>query len=508
MNKKEFMRKLKECLVGMDQTDKREILLDYEEHFLDGLKEGRTEEEICASLGEPKELALNLKKASADSNKGNDGMSTGGYIIGLIALTFGCIWLVSFIFSLAGTIFGGAIGIVALTAMPLQLMLKITAISAVVFGIAISLLIVLAIIKLIVLICRWYKHLINSLSKADEKPIKKEFKMIRIPAWIWIVLAVICVISFGGMIFGGINFGVDAIKSIESGEADEAVEIIDDILNDIDFEINNLEDLEKLEQLEQLERLEELEPLGFIFNDDFDGNLRRFGFMNFFTIGASSVDISEELDFSGVKNIYVGAKSAKITIVKGSEGKATLTGRSSHRNEKIYIDKSGDTLNIEVQKNVKLVGLANLDFEIVVPDDVYESLKVRNISGYTEIQGVNIKNLDVKNTSGRVYVDGDSFAIENADISSVSGSVKVENIDSDGYIKIKSTSGSVQMDNLKTGTIDVHCTSGSIKGYDVSGVMQIKDTSGSINIDGELKDGASNISSVSGSINITISKRP
>jgi len=64
------------------------------------------------------------------------------------------------------------------------------------------------------------------------------------------------------------------------------------------------------------------------------------------------------------------------------------------------------------------------------------------------------------------------------------------------------------MDNLKTGTIDVHCTSGSIKGYDVSGVMQIKDTSGSINIDGELKDGASKISSVSGSINITISKRP
>ena len=38
MNKNEFMRKLKDGLVGLNQTDKREILLDYEEHFLDGLK--------------------------------------------------------------------------------------------------------------------------------------------------------------------------------------------------------------------------------------------------------------------------------------------------------------------------------------------------------------------------------------------------------------------------------------------------------------------------------------
>ena len=42
MNKKEFMQKLKDNLMGLNQNDKREVLLDYEEHFLDGKNQGRT----------------------------------------------------------------------------------------------------------------------------------------------------------------------------------------------------------------------------------------------------------------------------------------------------------------------------------------------------------------------------------------------------------------------------------------------------------------------------------
>ena len=54
MNKKEFMQKLKQLL---PDKDKRDILLDYEEHFLSGLTDGKTEEEIVKELGSPEEVA-------------------------------------------------------------------------------------------------------------------------------------------------------------------------------------------------------------------------------------------------------------------------------------------------------------------------------------------------------------------------------------------------------------------------------------------------------------------
>ena len=48
MNKKEFMQKLKDGLIGLNQNDKREVLLDYEEHFMDGKNQGRTEDVITS----------------------------------------------------------------------------------------------------------------------------------------------------------------------------------------------------------------------------------------------------------------------------------------------------------------------------------------------------------------------------------------------------------------------------------------------------------------------------
>lgn len=58
MNKQEFMRELERLIQGV--PDKKEILYDYEEHFQFGLDEGKTEEEIAASLGSPKSIAKEL----------------------------------------------------------------------------------------------------------------------------------------------------------------------------------------------------------------------------------------------------------------------------------------------------------------------------------------------------------------------------------------------------------------------------------------------------------------
>jgi uncharacterized membrane protein len=57
MNKEEFLGKLSELIKDIPEEEKKDILFDYEEHFRIGLEKGRKEEEIAASLGDPKVIA-------------------------------------------------------------------------------------------------------------------------------------------------------------------------------------------------------------------------------------------------------------------------------------------------------------------------------------------------------------------------------------------------------------------------------------------------------------------
>lgn len=61
MNKKDFMYKLSLYLGGIPGEDRQDVISDFEEHFKEGLAEGRTEEEIADSLGDPKSLANQFK---------------------------------------------------------------------------------------------------------------------------------------------------------------------------------------------------------------------------------------------------------------------------------------------------------------------------------------------------------------------------------------------------------------------------------------------------------------
>ena len=51
MTKSEYMDALREKLQHYNRALETEILEDYEQHFAEGLAEGRTEEDIIAELG-------------------------------------------------------------------------------------------------------------------------------------------------------------------------------------------------------------------------------------------------------------------------------------------------------------------------------------------------------------------------------------------------------------------------------------------------------------------------
>ena len=61
MNKNEFLDQLSANLKGISREDEQDILGDFIEHFKIGLEEGRTEEDLAASLGNPKVLAKQLR---------------------------------------------------------------------------------------------------------------------------------------------------------------------------------------------------------------------------------------------------------------------------------------------------------------------------------------------------------------------------------------------------------------------------------------------------------------
>jgi len=62
MNKKEFLKELKDHLKGLSEEDIKEILEDYGEHFRVGKNKKRKESEIAKSLGDPVEIARDAKK--------------------------------------------------------------------------------------------------------------------------------------------------------------------------------------------------------------------------------------------------------------------------------------------------------------------------------------------------------------------------------------------------------------------------------------------------------------
>ena len=229
MNKKEFMQKLKDGLIGLNQNDKREVLLDYEEHFMDGKNQGRTEEEICAALGNPAEIAREIKNQNQQSAPNNDGVNMAGYIIGIIVLSAACIALISVLFSVVSAAISGIFGAVAVAAIVSNPMLKLAAVSAIIFVAAICTLIALGIVKLIPIVIKWFKQLYYSLDGKEDKAKKLEYKKIKIHPVVWILVCLLCFASLAGIIGGSVGFAKEVVRDMDMEDVHNLQEFVEDI---------------------------------------------------------------------------------------------------------------------------------------------------------------------------------------------------------------------------------------------------------------------------------------
>lgn len=117
MNKSEFLKNLNDLIKDIPEGDKKDILYDYSEHFVFGLSEGRTEEEIARSIGDPeaiaKEIIAEYKINNAERNTSSSNVFTA--VLATLGLgLFNSIFIVGPFFAVVGAIIafyasGGAI---------------------------------------------------------------------------------------------------------------------------------------------------------------------------------------------------------------------------------------------------------------------------------------------------------------------------------------------------------------------------------------------------------------
>ncbi len=84
MNKKEYLEELSRLLRKLPKEDREDIISDYGEHFAIGLEKGRSEEEISRALGNPKNVAKQIK-ADHIIKKAENKPSVGGMIEAILA---------------------------------------------------------------------------------------------------------------------------------------------------------------------------------------------------------------------------------------------------------------------------------------------------------------------------------------------------------------------------------------------------------------------------------------
>ncbi len=92
MTKERFLSELKGSLGRMPEAERREVVYDYEEHFRMGAAEGKSEEQIAQSLGNPRVIGKSYAIDSLlEGSKDGGGLSAASVlraVFASISLTF------------------------------------------------------------------------------------------------------------------------------------------------------------------------------------------------------------------------------------------------------------------------------------------------------------------------------------------------------------------------------------------------------------------------------------
>lgn len=127
MTKEQFLSRLEAMLKRLPSGERNDILNDYEEYFSIGFQDGKTEEEIAASLGSPEQLGKELSVVYHIESVEDKG-SVGNFFRALWAVIglsfFNLIIVLGPFLALAATLIAGWLVAVSFTLSPVGVLIN------------------------------------------------------------------------------------------------------------------------------------------------------------------------------------------------------------------------------------------------------------------------------------------------------------------------------------------------------------------------------------------------
>jgi len=224
------------------------------------------------------------------------------------------------------------------------------------------------------------------------------------------------------------------------------------------------------------------------------GTIVLFNSPNFSLNGEkNSFDVNDEktLQIAGIKDVRVNTSSTSIHVIPydGKELKTSLNGgvisSGPYIKPKLEAYTSGETLYINVGNKTNIVfGFfsSSLKLDVYIPNSYTNNLKLNSSSGSINVMDLKLSKLECTSSSG---------------------STKIENISADTFIQ-HSSSGSLTANNLTTKSSQISSSSGSKRLFGFTGDLKSTSSSGSTKIEYTTFDNNIDISASSGSVEITL----
>ena len=199
---------------------------------------------------------------------------------------------------------------------------------------------------------------------------------------------------------------------------------------------------------------------------------------------------------------------ASIRVLPSEDGRCSVhydvTGRSNY-----HIEIVGDALVIEHERHwLDSFGIfmSAPKLTVYLPRTAYDALDVQDVSGSITVEDLDVGTLNIKTTSGSIRLT-DVRAEGDATLKTVSGSIRLASVRADD-LTAGTTSGGIRLDDVDAGSLELHTVSGSIKGTLAAGKeFDASSVSGRISVPESTPGaGACRASTTSGSIAISISE--
>src|SRR5690625_12571 len=128
MTKEQFLKKLEKYLRKIPDEERVDIIRDFEEHFLIGAEEGKSEQEITAALGSPQHIAKELL-ATYHIHQVESNVSAGNIVRAVWAVIglsfFNLIIVLGPFIALVAIIFSGWVTSISFAVSPLLFLLNV-----------------------------------------------------------------------------------------------------------------------------------------------------------------------------------------------------------------------------------------------------------------------------------------------------------------------------------------------------------------------------------------------